>query len=559
MTDNIFEGLPPPSSQHQELPDSSNPDESKDKSPSPAPTLVQRSKPPESAPDASAPPVLKSALKRSKPAESTPEPEPEAAPKKRLQFKTSTDASEEQVIEAMQKITSHIKNPSKFSKASKLAVRLIQAGSVKAETSCYLIAMLEAAMSSKTPCTDRLVKADYHALFSAAQDVAECLDRSQKNLLTIWTIKAVVANDLFTDDSFMFSKSATQIKEAISDLPIATEEDDAEEAAALEQEAGKDSGEGETTHDLAEAGDQEDVESDPFGLDAWIPSNVKKNGKTKMTKEDTVALENKKFLRSKREALITCLEIAARAWLKQTIMLCSQQLRMSPRSQKNLLTIWTIKAVVANDLFTDDSFMFSKSATQIKEAISDLPIATEEDDAEEAAALEQEAGKDSGEGETTHDLAEAGDQEDVESDPFGLDAWIPSNVKKNGKTKMTKEDTVALENKKFLRSKREALITCLEIAARRYKVPWCQTVIDILVKHAFENASRFTSQQRQAVEKLWASVREQHLRRKQGKSVTGKLDVTAFETLQDKYANEKMSIRRSVGANGERRAQQWLG
>ncbi|CAN6895370.1 unnamed protein product [Brassica oleracea] len=409
MTDNIFEGLPPPSSQHQELPDSSNPDESKDKSPSPAPTLVlksslKRSKPPESAPDASAPPVLKSALKRSKPAESTPEPEPEA-PKKRLQFKTSTDASEEQVIEAMQKITSHIKNPSKFSKASKLAVRLIQAGSVKAETSCYLIAMLEAAMSSKTPCTDRLVRGDYHALFSAAQDAAECLDKSQKNLLTIWTIKAVVANDLFTDDSFMFSKTATQIKEAISDLPVATEEDDAEEAAALEQEAVKESGEGETTQDVASAGDQEDAESDPFGLDAWIPSHVKKNGKTKMTKEDTDALEDKKFLRSKREALITC----------------------------------------------------------------------------------------------------------------------------------------------------------LEIAARRYKVPWCQTVIDILVKHAFENASRFTSQQRQAVEKLWASVREQHLRRKQGKSVTGKLDVTAFESLQDKYANEKMSIRRSVGANGERRAQQWLG
>lgn len=413
MTDNIFEGLPPPSSQQQVLPKSSNPDEPKDESPSTAPpTLVlksslKRSKPAESAPHVSAPPVLKSALKRSKPAESTPEPEPEA-PKKRLQFKTSTDASEEQVIEAMQKITSHIKNPSKFSKASKLAIRLIQAGSVKPETSSYFIAMLEAAMSSKTPCTDRLVRADYHALFSAAQDVAECLNKSQKNLLTIWTIKAVVANDLFTDDSFMFSKTGTQIKEAITDLPVATEEDDAEEAAALEQEAVKDSGDEQTTQDVDEA-------------------------------------------------------------------------------------------------------------------------------------------------------ASAGGQEDAESDPFGLDAWISSGVKKNGKTKMTKEDTDALENNKFLRSKREALITCLEIAARRYRVPWCQTVIDILVKHAFENVTRFTSQQRQAVEKLWASVREQHLRRKQGKSVTGKLDVTAFESLQDKYANEKMSIRRSVGANGERRAQQWLG
>ncbi|XP_010463935.1 PREDICTED: uncharacterized protein LOC104744559 isoform X2 [Camelina sativa] len=421
MADNLFSGLPPPSSsaQQQELPISPISDESKNETSSSAPTLVlksalKRSKPHESAvPNVSAPPVLKSALKRSKPAVSTPEPEPEQepeAPKKRLQFKTSTDASEEQVIEAMQKITSHIKNPSKFSKASKLAIRLIQAGSVKPETSSYFIAILEAAMSSKTPCTDRLVRADFHALFTAAQDVVECLDKSQKNLLTIWTYKAVVANDLFTDDSFMFSKTATRIKETISDLPVATEEDDVEEAAILEEAAMKDNGDGQTTQDVAEA-------------------------------------------------------------------------------------------------------------------------------------------------------ASAGDNENVESDPFGLEALIPSSGKKNCKTKIRRpnEDADADENKRFLRSKREALITCLEIAARRYKVPWCQTVIDILVKHAFENVSRFTSQQRQAVEKLWASVREQHLRRKQGKSVTGKLDVTAFEALQDKYANEKMSIRSSVGASGERRAQQWLG
>ncbi|KAF3605043.1 hypothetical protein DY000_02051084 [Brassica cretica] len=56
MTDNIFESLPPPSSQQQELPNSSNPNESKDESRSPAPTLV-----------------LKSSLKRSKPAESAPD------------------------------------------------------------------------------------------------------------------------------------------------------------------------------------------------------------------------------------------------------------------------------------------------------------------------------------------------------------------------------------------------------------------------------------------------------------------------------------------------------
>lgn len=87
----------------------------------------------------------------------------------------------------------------------------------------------------------------------------------------------------------------------------------------------------------------------------------------------------------------------------------------------------------------------------------------------------------------------------------------------------------------------------------------CQTVIDLLVKHAFDNVARFTSRQRDATEKLWASIREQQIRRKQGKSVTGKLDVNAFESLQSKYANEKISIRHSVGGSGDRRATQWLG
>lgn len=56
MADNLFEGLPPPSSSQQhELPISSQPDESKNQNSSPAPTLV-----------------LKSSLKRSKPADSAP-------------------------------------------------------------------------------------------------------------------------------------------------------------------------------------------------------------------------------------------------------------------------------------------------------------------------------------------------------------------------------------------------------------------------------------------------------------------------------------------------------
>ncbi|XP_007030477.2 PREDICTED: uncharacterized protein LOC18600119 [Theobroma cacao] len=407
MGDNLFEGLPPPS-QQQQLEEKKEEEQGRDQN-----LLSLKTSSSNDNKEASPNPVLKSALKRHKPTESNPEVYfPAAAPEKRLRFKTTTDASETQVIEAMQKIASHIKNPTKFAKASKLVIQLIKAGSVKAGTSDHFFAILEAAMSSTTSCTDPSVGGNYHSLFSAAQDAAEYLNKKQKNQLTVWTFRAVVANDLLTDDSFVFSKTASRLKDAISSLPIATEDDDIDEAATLKDET-----------------------------------------------------------------------------------------------------------EIGND---DDNN---------KEAI----------------------------------VAPAEENKKDESDPFGLDALIPRSGKKDDRTK-GKKDVAAKsrkedeeETKRFLKPQREALITCLEIAARRYKTPWCQTVIDILVKLAFDNVARFTSRQRDAIEKLWASVREQQIRRKQGKSVTGKLDVNAFEWLQQKYSTEKISIRHSVGASGDRRCQQWLG
>ncbi|KAF2307011.1 hypothetical protein GH714_023286 [Hevea brasiliensis] len=208
------------------------------------------------------------------------------------------------------------------------------------------------------------------------------------------------------------------------------------------------------------------------------------------------------------------------------------------KKQKNQLATWTIRAVVANDLFTDDSFVFSKAAGRMKEAITSLPVASEDDDIEDAAALKDEKGATTDEdSENRQDLSSGSSADESkmdESDPFGLDAFMSNKPKKDKRTKGKKDPLAKMrkeeeENKSFLKAQRESLIICLEIASRRYKTPWCQTVIDILVKHAFDNVARFASQQRDAIEKLWASIREQHTRRKHGKSVNGKLDVTVFE------------------------------
>ncbi|KAI3984802.1 hypothetical protein MKX01_039419 [Papaver californicum] len=402
MADNLFLGLPPPS--ERPLPPQPPPPRSETDQPTKSTTQKEITPAPPV-------PILKSALKRSKPSEPQIEVEP-AGSKKRLTFKTTVDASEKQVIEAMQKIKMHITNPSKFSKASKLAIQLIQAGSINPVTSDHFIAILEAAMSSTTDCTNPSLRADYHALLSAAQDVIDCLNKKQRNQVTTWTVRAVLGNDLYTDDSFVFSKAAGRVKEAISGLPVATKDEDVEEAEALVDEK-----------EIKDVGSQD---------------------------------------------------------------------------QQNMLP------------------------------------------------------------------ANSESKERAELDPFGLDALLLGTSKTDERANI-KKDTATLiktaeeESKRFLKSQREALILCLEIAAHRYKLPWCQTVIDILVKHAFENKERFTSRQRDAIEKLWTSIREQQNRRKQGKSATGKLDKNAFESLQEKYANEKISIRRAVGGNGSRRAQQWLG
>lgn len=130
-------------------------------------------------------------------------------------------------------------------------------------------------------------------------------------------------------------------------------------------------------------------------------------------------------------------------------------------------------------MFLCNFIQFSKTAGQIKEAISNLPVATEDDDIDEAAALNDETVLTDEDSQTKREISSAAPAEEnnkQESDPFGLDALIPSSGKKGEKTKGKKEAAIKIEEedetKRFLKLQREALIICLEIASRRYKTPW---------------------------------------------------------------------------------------
>lgn len=143
------------------------------------------------------------------------------------------------------------------------------------------------------------------------------------------------------------------------------------------------------------------------------------------------------------------------------------------------LDIWTCKIIYLLLIhFIPIFIQFSKAAGQIKEAISNLPVATEEDDTEEAMSLNSDSTVMVDEGGQTLATNE-GNNGGEEADPFGLDALIPGSTKKGEKLKAKSEAAVKIrkeeeeeETKRFLKSQRVALITCLEIAARRYKIPW---------------------------------------------------------------------------------------
>ncbi|BBN07468.1 hypothetical protein Mp_4g04000 [Marchantia polymorpha subsp. ruderalis] len=244
-------------------------------------------------------------------------------------------------------------------------------------------------------------------------------------------------------------------------------------------------------------------------------------------------------------------------------------------SQQAQIEVWELWANLANEFRTDDTYVFSKAASRVRQSIDSLPEATEED---ELAPEEIDTGSgdlcgpdaSSNRGANSVPMkADDGRESEscepvVESDPFGLNALLPRPSKKEERARRKRDEEAASKKAqedaaRMLREQREGLLACLKLAADHYKLPWAQTIIDILVKHAFEKLSKFTVPQRKAVEQLWGSIREQQSRRRQGKSTTGKLDVTPFERLQSQYANERISIRRAVGSSGERSAEQWLG
>jgi hypothetical protein len=179
----------------------------------------------------------------------------------------------DQVTAALAKIAKHIGNPAKFSKTSGLLRTLMDAVGRSHRTAYF--AALSAAFADPAAALDAQLRRDYGRLVKSAQLRAELLSKQQQAQLEVYAVWGLLRSELFTDDSFAFSKVLSRIKAAISELPDADEEQEAAWArlhpgAAAPTKGSAPGGAGERDNGGQVELRQPEAEADPFGLDALL-------------------------------------------------------------------------------------------------------------------------------------------------------------------------------------------------------------------------------------------------------------------------------------------------
>ncbi|PRW20364.1 hypothetical protein C2E21_9030 [Chlorella sorokiniana] len=258
---------------------------------------------------------------------------------------------------------------------------------------------------------------------------------------------------------------------------------------------------------------------------------------------------------------------------------------------KNQLDVYGTWAVLRTSLATtDDSFAFNKVVARLKAMVvarlkamvEELPEATEEDE-EHQRRLQASAGAADpvleaydarlaeASGAAQHAAPAAGPAaaaaaaaaEDVEADPFGLDALLEQQAAAEAAAAARKRQapkSATWSSGEVVVQRRAALLDCLDTAKASYRHLWARTSVDLLVEHYHQHKSRFTASQRARVDELMGFVRDQRRLRKLGPSAKEvNRDTTSFERARAEWSRSDVSHRGKVGSKGDHRAENWLG
>ncbi|KAG2436371.1 hypothetical protein HXX76_006678 [Chlamydomonas incerta] len=425
---------------------------------------------------------------------------------KRRKVESSNDAGgaggglsgPDQVSAALVKIGGHISNPDKFVKAAGLLRQLIDGSAAGRQHRELLFEVVKAAFSDLDAASDPGLRRDYmrlcHSLDKRQAAEPGLFSRAQRAQLEVYRVLGFTQNEMHTDDSFVFNKVLSRIKEAVEALPPADEAD--EEAQAELQAAGDDS---DSDHD---------AEAEEAGGGGKSRPRVEQDQAQERAQEEEQ--EGPAGAGGSGEAPAAAGPAAAGPQLPQ----------------------------------------------------------------EQAAQEEPGAG------------AGVGD-EDVEADPFGLDSLLPAPKKKQAPpapppppppaaaqapaaaARGGQGEAGAGEREgrakvwsaaQCLVMRRQAYIECLITAKSMHKLQWARTSVELLVEHFNQRRDRFTGQQQLAIDEMVRFVRDSRKARASGPSVKElNRDTTSFERARSEWSRAKVSARGKVGAQGDAKANNWLG
>lgn len=202
------------------------------------------------------------------------------------------------------------------------------------------------------------------------------------------------------------------------------------------------------------------------------------------------------------------------------------------RKQLEVYQIWTI---CRNELNTDDSFVFGKNMSKLRELALQLPVCSEDDE----TALTNWSKKMASAREYYEEHRRTLESNSPEESCRGIMLW-------------TDEECLA--------ARREAIVDWLEAAKPFYQRQWACTAIDISVTTLNENKHRFCEDQKERIENLARFSKDRKMRRRQGPTSKEKRrDANSFDQARSEWSKAQVSNRGMVGDTGDHRAEAWLG
>jgi hypothetical protein len=258
------------------------------------------------------------------------------------------------------------------------------------------------------------------------------------------------------------------------------------------------------------------------------------------------------------------------------------------RQQRAQLEVYSVWALLRNELFTDDSFAYNKVVGKIKAAVAELADADEE---QEAAwdVLHGVAPASKPQQQQQQQQQQQPAQEDAEADPFGLNDFIAAAEAQAAEAEAAAAAAAAAEAPSVEPQpqqqqqgapwdavtmevmRKQALLDCLVTAKEhQHKLAWARTSVEVLIEAVAKPsaqggfADKFVKAQRQQLTELLRFVnaeraaRKSGVNRRPGGKGTGEYQ-TSFEKARAEWSGASWVSARGKVGTGDAKSNNWLG